>query len=80
MLDWILAVSALELRKQKWVPCNWAKNLTSTAQVSDKILLLARTSQPSSSARRTDGLTLFYTNLDQRFVEIREIEKMGSCS
>ena len=53
---------------------------TSTAQVSDKILLLARTSQPSSSARRTDGLTLFYTDLDQRFVEIREIEKMGRAA
>ena len=53
---------------------------TSTAQVSDKILLLARTSQPGPPARHTDGLTLFYTDLDQRFVEIREIEKMGRAA
>ena len=80
MPDWILGVSALVLIKQKGVPCNRAKIWTSTARVSDKILLLARTSQPSSSARRTDGLTLFYTDLDQRFVEIREIEKMGRAA
>ncbi len=40
----------------------------STAQVAEKVLLLARASA---------GLTLFYTNLDRRHVEVREIEKMG---
>jgi acyl-CoA dehydrogenase len=48
----------------------------STAQVANKMLLLARTT-PLEEARGKDGLSLFYTDLDRRFVEVREIEKMG---
>jgi acyl-CoA dehydrogenase len=48
----------------------------STAQVTNKILLLARTS-PRQDAKPADGLTLFYTDLDRSHVEVREIEKMG---
>jgi acyl-CoA dehydrogenase len=48
----------------------------STAQVATKVLLLARTT-PIEAARGTRGLSLFYTYLDRRFVEVREIEKMG---
>jgi len=40
----------------------------STAQVAEKVLLLARTAK---------GLSLFYTDFDRRFIEVREIEKMG---
>jgi len=40
----------------------------STAQVAEKILLLAKAAA---------GLTLFYTDLDRQHVEVREIEKMG---
>jgi acyl-CoA dehydrogenase len=40
----------------------------STAQVAEKVLLLARADA---------GLTLFYTDIDRKHVEIREIEKMG---
>jgi acyl-CoA dehydrogenase len=48
----------------------------STAQVANKILLLARTT-PVEEATGTDGLSLFYTDLDRQFIEVREIEKMG---
>jgi acyl-CoA dehydrogenase len=48
-----------------------------TAQVADKVLLLARTTPAEQVKRRTDGLTLFYTDLDRAHVEVREIEKMG---
>ncbi|HWA12522.1 MAG TPA: acyl-CoA dehydrogenase family protein, partial [Burkholderiales bacterium] len=47
----------------------------STAQVADRMLVLARTDAPGS--RPTDGLSLFYTALDRGRVEVREIEKMG---
>ena len=47
----------------------------STAQVADRMLVLARTAP--ATARPTDGLSLFYTALDRRFVEAREIDKMG---
>ena len=40
----------------------------STAQVAEKVLLLARAEK---------GLTLFYTSFDRRHIEVREIEKMG---
>jgi acyl-CoA dehydrogenase len=52
----------------------------STAQVADKMLILARTGPPAAGARPTDGLTLFYTDLDRRHVEVREIEKMGRAA
>jgi acyl-CoA dehydrogenase len=51
----------------------------STAQVATRILLLARTT-PIEEARGTQGLTLFYTDLDRQKVEVREIDKMGRKS
>lgn len=56
---------------------NGQKVWISTAQVSDKILLLTRTQEVDEVAKKNLGLTLFYTNLDRKHVEIREIEKMG---
>jgi acyl-CoA dehydrogenase len=50
---------------------------TSTAQIANKILLLARTAPIDAAAKPTQGLTLFYTDLDRKAVEVREIEKMG---
>jgi len=48
----------------------------STAQVANKVLLLARTT-PAEDAQGTEGLSLFYTDLDRRAIEVREIQKMG---
>jgi len=48
----------------------------STAQVADKILLLARTADPDPKAP-SRGLSLFYTDLDRTKVEAREIDKHG---
>lgn len=49
----------------------------STAQVANKMLILARTTPAEDVKRPTDGLSLFYTDLDRRYVEVREIDKMG---
>ncbi|HZP92335.1 MAG TPA: acyl-CoA dehydrogenase family protein [Burkholderiales bacterium] len=49
----------------------------STAQVADKMLILARTAPAAAGRKPTEGLSLFYTDLDRRYVEVREIEKMG---
>ena len=49
----------------------------STAGVADRMLLLARTTPLDRVRRKTEGLSLFYTKLDRRFVEVRRIEKMG---
>ncbi|MFZ0838077.1 MAG: acyl-CoA dehydrogenase family protein [Xanthobacteraceae bacterium] len=50
---------------------------TSTAQQADKIVLLARTTPIEECAKPTDGLSLFYTDMDRAKVEVREIPKMG---
>jgi acyl-CoA dehydrogenase len=49
----------------------------STAQVANKVLVLARTTPLEAVKRRTEGLTLFYTDLDRNRVSVRAIEKMG---
>ena len=53
------------------------KTWISTAQVANKILLIARTTEEGESTRPIDGLSLFYTDLDRSKVEIRAIDKMG---
>ena len=53
---------------------------TSTAQVADKILLLARTTPADQVAKKTEGLSLFYTTLDRAKVEVRHIDKMGRAA
>lgn len=49
----------------------------STAQVAEKMLLLARTTPLEEVSKPTQGLSLFYTDLNRDYVEVREIEKMG---
>ncbi|OGA69091.1 MAG: acyl-CoA dehydrogenase [Betaproteobacteria bacterium RIFCSPLOWO2_12_FULL_67_28] len=49
----------------------------STAQIAEKVLLLARTTPLEQCRRPQDGLSLFYTDLDRRHIEVHEIEKMG---
>ena len=53
------------------------KTWISTAQVANKIMLIARTRPEEETERPIDGLSLFYTDLDRSKVEIHEIEKMG---
>jgi acyl-CoA dehydrogenase len=56
---------------------NGRKVWISTAQVTEKMLLLARTTALEDVKNPTDGLSLFYTNLDRRYVDVKEIEKLG---
>ncbi len=56
---------------------NGEKIWISTAQVANKMLLLARTTPLDKVKRKTEGLSLFYTNLDRSKIEVRLIHKMG---
>lgn len=56
---------------------NGRKVWISKAVESEKVLLLTRTTRFEDAARKTDGLTLFLTDLDPDHVEIRPIRKMG---
>ena len=50
---------------------------TSTAQVANKIMLLTRTTRYEDAARPTDGITIFYTDLDRTKIDVHKIPKMG---
>jgi acyl-CoA dehydrogenase len=50
---------------------------TSTAQVAGKIMLLTRTTRLEDCSRPTDGISIFYTDLDRSRIEVRRIPKMG---
>lgn len=56
---------------------NGEKVWISVAQVANKMMLLARTTPLEEVGRRTEGLSLFFTDLDRSKVEIRRIRKMG---
>jgi acyl-CoA dehydrogenase len=65
-----------ERRGDRYV-INGAKIWISTAQVADKMLILTRTTTVEQVRKPTEGLSLFYTALDRRHVEVRVIDKMG---
>lgn len=50
---------------------------TSTAQVANKIMLLTRTTKFEDCDRPTDGITIFYTDLDRSKIDVHLIPKMG---
>ncbi len=59
---------------------NGRKIWTSTAQHAKKIMLLARTVKKEEAKKRTDGLTLFFTDLDRTCIEVQRIPKMGRAA
>jgi alkylation response protein AidB-like acyl-CoA dehydrogenase len=52
----------------------------SIAQVAEKILILVRTRKLEDCQKPTQGLSLFYTDLDRSQVDVREIPKMGRAA
>ncbi|SEQ06573.1 acyl-CoA dehydrogenase [Solimonas aquatica] len=56
---------------------NGEKIWISVAQVANKMMLLARTTPLDQVKRKTDGLSLFFTDLDRSKIEVRLIHKMG---
>ncbi len=75
-----LDTTSLEVRAEKsgdGYLIHGQKIWTSMAQRANKVLLLARTTPKDQVKKKTEGLSLFYTDLNRDYVEIREIEKMG---
>ncbi|MGB1757424.1 MAG: acyl-CoA dehydrogenase family protein, partial [Pseudomonadales bacterium] len=56
---------------------NGRKLWTTTAQTANKILIIARTTELEACNKPTEGLTLFYTDLNRDSIEVRLIDKMG---
>jgi acyl-CoA dehydrogenase len=75
-----LNTTALKTRAEKrdgGYLVNGEKIWISTAQVANKMLLLARTTPLDQVKKKTEGLSLFYTDLDRSKIEVRLIHKMG---
>ena len=75
-----LDTTSLEVKAEKsgdGYIINGQKIWTSMAQRANKVLLLVRTTPKDEIKKKTDGLSLFYTDLNRDYVEIREIPKMG---
>ena len=53
---------------------------TSTALQADKILLLTRTTAKEDVSTPTDGLTMFYTDLNRDYCTVSAIPKMGRAA
>ncbi len=66
------------LKDDKYI-INGRKLWTSTAQISDKIMILARTSDRDKK-NPTKGLSLFFTNFNKQVIEARVIDKMGRAA
>jgi acyl-CoA dehydrogenase len=72
-----LKLQTRALRRGDGYVLSGQKIWTSTAQVATKMLILARTAALQPGSRPTAGLSLFYTDFDRRYIEAREIDKMG---
>jgi acyl-CoA dehydrogenase len=75
-----LNTSAIKTRAErdgKNYKISGTKMWTTTAQEADKVMLLARTTPREKVSKPFDGISLFYTDLNPKYVEIREIPKMG---
>jgi acyl-CoA dehydrogenase len=56
---------------------NGRKTWLTTAAESHKVLILTRTSPRDESRNPYDGLTMFFSDLPHKFLDIRPIDKMG---
>lgn len=56
---------------------NGRKIWTTNAQRANKILIIARTTPRAEARKPTEGLSLFYTDLDRRHIDAKPIPKMG---
>ena len=73
-------ISTRAVRKGDRYIINGQKVWTSTAKVANKLVLLTRTTPIEECKRPTDGMTLFFTDLDRSKIEIREIAKLGRAA
>ena len=78
-----LDTAAIETRAEKTgggYVVHGRKIWTTTAGEADKIMLLARTQRRADGVKKSAGLSLFYTDLDRRHVDVRPIPKMGRAA
>jgi acyl-CoA dehydrogenase len=70
-------ITTRAVRKGDSYVINGRKTWLTKAAESQKVLLLTRTTPLAECARRTDGMTLFFADLDPKHVTIKPIRKLG---
>jgi len=73
----ILNMKTTAVRSGEHYVISGRKTWISSAQVADRIMLLARTQPITEVAKPTDGISLFFTKLDRSRIKVHEIDKMG---
>lgn len=73
----ITAIRTIATRDGDGYLIDGQKTWITKADRADKCLLLTRTTPREQCARATDGLTLFFVDMDRTAIEMREIGKMG---
>jgi acyl-CoA dehydrogenase len=56
---------------------NGRKVFISRAEQADRLLLITRTAPRSASAKKTDGMTLFFPEMDRSHIRVQPIPKLG---
>lgn len=74
------SIKTRAVRTDKGYQIDGRKIWTSTALEADRIMLLTRTTAKEKCARATEGMTLFYTSLDRKYIDVRAIPKMGRAA
>lgn len=75
-----LKLSSFARREGDHYILSGSKIWISTAQVADKILILTRTTPLDQVSKPSQGLSLFYTDLDRSAVQVTEIPKLGRAA
>jgi acyl-CoA dehydrogenase len=67
-------------REGDYYVLNGRKVFTTKARESRKMLILTRTTPLEKVAKKTDGMTLFFADIDPSAVEVRELHKLGRAA
>jgi len=73
----ITHIKTFARREGDYYVVNGRKVFTTKAQESHKMLLLTRTTPADKVLKKTDGMTLFFADIDRQAVEVRELHKLG---
>ena len=73
----ITHIKTFARREGDYYVVNGRKVFTTKAQESHKMLLLTRTTPVDKVVKKTDGMTLFFADIDRQAVEVRELYKLG---
>jgi len=67
-------------REGDYYVLNGRKVFTTKARESRRMLILTRTTPLEKVAKKTDGMTLFFADIDPSAVEVRELHKLGRAA